>query len=240
MMKLVYIASPYAGDIEHNTAMAEKYCRHAIEQGVIPFAPHLLFTRFLDDLKPEERRLGCGMGLEMLEKADELWVYGPRISEGMAAEIEHAERLGVQTRYIPEIEMAEVQICGQAQKSADINEKLNDIANSLVDGALESVIKEFDLAELDDGGVYYEIGYAAIDGKLDALDESGVRFSYEKLTDVMDAHPDVDYTDIHNTGITVYFAEHVSGRILRHRNMQDDGGFTADEPPEHEIGMEMQ
>ena len=106
-MKLVYIASPYAGDIEHNTEMAEQYCRHAAGQGVIPFAPHLLFTRFLDDLKLEERELGCQMGLEVLEKSDELWVYGPRISPGMAAEIDYAGRLGIQTRYIPEIEMAE-------------------------------------------------------------------------------------------------------------------------------------
>ena len=76
---------------------------------MIPFALHLLFTRFLDDLKPEERELGCRMGLEVLEKCDELWVMGPRISEGMAAEIEYAERLGIQTHYIPEIEMAEAQ-----------------------------------------------------------------------------------------------------------------------------------
>jgi len=39
--KLVYIASPYAGDIEYNTRMAIKYCRYAAEHGVIPLAPHL-------------------------------------------------------------------------------------------------------------------------------------------------------------------------------------------------------
>ena len=96
--------------------MAEQYCRHAADQGVIPFAPHLLFTRFLNDLKPEERELGCRMGLEVLEKADELWVYGPRISPGMAAEIDHAERLGIQTHYIPEIEMAEAQEHGMSME----------------------------------------------------------------------------------------------------------------------------
>jgi hypothetical protein len=115
-MKLVYIASPYAGDIEHNTAMAEQYCRYAAEQGVIPFAPHLLFTRFLDDMKPEERKLGCGMGLEMLEKCDELWVCGQRISSGMAAEIEHAGRIGLPTQYIPEFEMAQVHECGMGME----------------------------------------------------------------------------------------------------------------------------
>jgi len=102
--------------MEHNTEMAIQYSRHAADQGVIPYAPHLLFTRFLDDLKPEERELGCKMGLEMLEKCDELWVYGPRISAGMAAEIDHAERLGIPTQYIPEIEMAQAEEHGMCME----------------------------------------------------------------------------------------------------------------------------
>lgn len=39
---LVYICSPYAGDIENNTAKAKKYSRFAVESRAIPFAPHLL------------------------------------------------------------------------------------------------------------------------------------------------------------------------------------------------------
>jgi len=46
-MKLVYIASPYAGDIEYNVRRAIEYCRHAADRGVIPLAPHLLLPRFL-------------------------------------------------------------------------------------------------------------------------------------------------------------------------------------------------
>jgi hypothetical protein len=111
-MKLVYIASPYAGDIEHNTLVAQEYCRRAAEQNVIPLAPHLLFTQFLDDNIPDQREQGLKMGLELLSSCSELWVCGPRISSGMAAEIEHAERLGIQTRYIPELEMAEAQEYG--------------------------------------------------------------------------------------------------------------------------------
>ncbi len=104
-MKKVYIASPYAGDVDHNVAMAREYCRFAVKQGVIPFAPHLLFTQFLDDAKPEERVLGCQMGKEFLSTCDELWVFGDRISQGMAAEIAEAERLGIRTEYVPAINL---------------------------------------------------------------------------------------------------------------------------------------
>ena len=40
--KLIYIASPYAGDIEANTAFAKKACRYAIHQGHTPIAVNLL------------------------------------------------------------------------------------------------------------------------------------------------------------------------------------------------------
>jgi hypothetical protein len=72
--KLVYIASPYAGDIEYNTRMAIKYCRYAAEHGVIPLAPHLLMPRFLCEANPEERELGIKMGLQLLALCSELWV----------------------------------------------------------------------------------------------------------------------------------------------------------------------
>ena len=34
--KLVYIASPYAGDVEQNVRFAKAACRYAIEQGQPP------------------------------------------------------------------------------------------------------------------------------------------------------------------------------------------------------------
>ena len=54
-MKLVYIASPYAGDIPNNVERAKEYCKQALEQGVIPVAPHLLYPQFLKDSDPAER-----------------------------------------------------------------------------------------------------------------------------------------------------------------------------------------
>lgn len=49
--RLVYICSPCRGDIEKNIEKAQRYCREAVElwDDVIPIAPHVYFTQFLDD-----------------------------------------------------------------------------------------------------------------------------------------------------------------------------------------------
>ena len=38
---IVYICSPFAGDIEGNIANAKRYCRFAVDSGYIPIAVHL-------------------------------------------------------------------------------------------------------------------------------------------------------------------------------------------------------
>ena len=91
---LIFVCSPYRGDKETNTQNARRYCRLVLKQGGIPFAPHLLFTQFLDEGKAEERRLGLHLGAEMLRLCDELWAFG-KPTEGMRMEIEQAERLGI-------------------------------------------------------------------------------------------------------------------------------------------------
>ncbi len=94
-MKLVYIASPYAGDIEYNTKMTIEYCSYATSCNVCPVAPHLLFPRFLCENNPAEREKGIKMGLRLLASCDAIWVFGDQISEGMRREIAEAERLGI-------------------------------------------------------------------------------------------------------------------------------------------------
>ena len=44
--KLVYIASPYSGDVERNVAFAKAACRYAMNQGVTPIASRLPFPRY--------------------------------------------------------------------------------------------------------------------------------------------------------------------------------------------------
>ena len=101
-MKLIYVASPYAGDIEQNTEFARKACRHVMSEGHAFFAPHLLYPQLLDDSKPQERQAGLDMGLAMLPRCDELWCYGDRISFGMHLEIEEAVRIGIPVRRVME------------------------------------------------------------------------------------------------------------------------------------------
>lgn len=96
---IVYICSPYAGDIEKNVAAARRYSRFAMENGCIPFAPHLLFPQFMDDRKPMERELAMFFGNALMSKCAELWVFGDTVSSGMAAEIERAKRKNYPIRY---------------------------------------------------------------------------------------------------------------------------------------------
>ena len=83
--KLVYIASPYSGDVERNVAFAKAACRYAMNQGVTPIASHLLYPQMLDDGVPEERKLGTDMGLRILKVCEEVWVCGSELSSGNGA-----------------------------------------------------------------------------------------------------------------------------------------------------------
>lgn len=96
---LVYICSPYRGDTEANAERAKGYCRFAVSKKAIPFAPHLLYPQFLDDADRNEREIGLGCGMAILKRCEQIWVFGERISEGMAGEISSAKKYGIPIRY---------------------------------------------------------------------------------------------------------------------------------------------
>jgi len=55
-MKYVFICSPYRPvgedpetELRKNIDQAKRACRLAVSRGLIPLAPHLYFTQFLDD-----------------------------------------------------------------------------------------------------------------------------------------------------------------------------------------------
>ena len=98
-MKLIFICSPYRGDTELNIERARRYCLFAHTQGVVPFAPHIHNTQFLTESIREERDAGIRMGLEILKKCDEIWLFGSQITEGMESELKTAQRLNKQVRY---------------------------------------------------------------------------------------------------------------------------------------------
>ena len=99
---MVYICSPYTGDIEENTKRAIRYCRFAIDNGYMPVASHLLYPQMLDDNNPDERKLGIIFGIKLLEKCREVWVFknpGKELSLGMHKEVDAAKNRRIPIRY---------------------------------------------------------------------------------------------------------------------------------------------
>ena len=96
---IVYICSPYSGDVEVNIANARRYCRFAVDAAYIPIAPHFLFPQFLNDSDRLERMLGLHCGNALMSKCVEVWVFGKTISNGMAEEIEYARRKEYTIKY---------------------------------------------------------------------------------------------------------------------------------------------
>ena len=99
---IVYICSPYAGNVLENVENARRYSRFAVDKGYIPIAPHLLFPQFLNDNNPKERQLGLFFGNALMSKCAEVWAFGDRISAGMEAEIRRAKWKSYRLRYFTE------------------------------------------------------------------------------------------------------------------------------------------
>ena len=98
---IVYICSPYSGDTKTNTARTREYCRFAVDEGHVPVAPHLMFPQFMDEEK--ERELALQMDLVLLEKCDELWVFGKTMTSGMKAEIAYANNKNMKIRFFKQV-----------------------------------------------------------------------------------------------------------------------------------------
>ena len=96
---LVYICSPFAGDVKKNTENARRFCRFAVKQNAIPFAPHLLYPQFMDDNDYDERELGMFFAMIWLGKCDELWLFGEQLSEGMKREFKKARLKGIPVKF---------------------------------------------------------------------------------------------------------------------------------------------
>ena len=97
---LVYICSPYAGDIDGNTQRARRFSRFAVDIGAIPLAPHLLLPQYISEAA--ERELAMHMNMVLLGKCEELWVFDGNITEGMEMEISNAKKRRMKIRYFTE------------------------------------------------------------------------------------------------------------------------------------------
>lgn len=98
-MPLVYICSPYAGDVEHHLQNARRYCAFAVRQKALPIAPHLFFPQFMGEETAETRELALHMGLILLAHCKEVWYFGDRISSGMKKELNRARWRSIPIRH---------------------------------------------------------------------------------------------------------------------------------------------
>lgn len=105
-MNKVYIISRFRADskkqIRFNQSVARFFCRKIIDEGKSPVAPHIYYTQFLDDLYPDDRKIGCNFGLAALRNSQEflLVIIDGVISKGMKREIAEVSRLGIPGRIV--------------------------------------------------------------------------------------------------------------------------------------------
>ena len=92
---LVFICSPYRGNVQRNVAYTISYCECEMALGNTPFAPHLIYPQITAD-----DDTGIHHGLEVLARCDELHVWGDNVSAGMRIEIEYADTAGIPVRYM--------------------------------------------------------------------------------------------------------------------------------------------
>ncbi len=101
---LIFVCSPFAGDVEQNVANAIEYAKAVIANKLIPFVPHLHFTRILDDNDSAQRKLGMALGQAMLLKCKAMWVFGDRLSNGMIEEIKFCFNHDIKVVYMGQYE----------------------------------------------------------------------------------------------------------------------------------------
>ena len=97
---LVYVCSPYRGDVEKNIDAARKYSRFTFEKKNIPITPHLLYPQFINDDDLFERNIAIHkINYVLIGLCKEVWVFGDEISEGMKREISVAKKRQKPIRY---------------------------------------------------------------------------------------------------------------------------------------------
>jgi hypothetical protein len=98
--KLVYICAPLKGDIAGNIAKVREHCKTVLSMGCIPIAPHVMFDGVLNDDNPHERQTALDMGLELVTRCNELWIFTKIVSQGMQDEIDLAKRIGIPVKRV--------------------------------------------------------------------------------------------------------------------------------------------
>lgn len=101
-LRKIYVCSPLRGiNFDSNKQAAKDYCRYIARNypRCIPIAPHIYLTQFLDYDNRDDLKLALDIDRMLIGDCDELWVFGMVVSDGMAAEISEAARVGIPIRW---------------------------------------------------------------------------------------------------------------------------------------------
>ena len=97
---LVYVCSPYRGNINENVINARKYSRFTFDEKNRPITPHLLYPQFINDNDLFERNIAIHkINYVLIGLCKEMWVFGDVITEGMEREILIAKKRKMRIRY---------------------------------------------------------------------------------------------------------------------------------------------
>jgi hypothetical protein len=105
-MKLIYLAHPLSGREKVNRAKAKLWLKHITESRDEPaavIAPWITESEIWDDSIQAERVQGLERCAAVIERCDELWMCGGRISEGMRFELDVAQKAGLTTVDLTEL-----------------------------------------------------------------------------------------------------------------------------------------
>lgn len=98
-MKIVYLMHAIGGDVQKNVHDLLDIIRdiNLHEPNVVPFAPYVPDVLALDDSNIQHRARGIQNDTEIIKRGfiDEAWAVGETLSEGMKAEIELFNKLGI-------------------------------------------------------------------------------------------------------------------------------------------------
>lgn len=84
----VYIAHQYGG-IDANRDKAAQFVRLAALYGYLPMCSWIVLTGVMSET-PENRKLGLEIDCAQIDLCWQIWLCGPRLSDGMAIEKNHA------------------------------------------------------------------------------------------------------------------------------------------------------
>lgn len=97
--KIVYIAHPIGGDVKSNLESLFKILEsiNRERKDVIPLAPYIGDVMSLNDDNESDRERGISNSNELIKTLvfDEIWLTGPGVSKGMAAEMKLFISLGL-------------------------------------------------------------------------------------------------------------------------------------------------